>query len=330
MTQRHHKHPTLAPHTQKIYGAVSINVPAPYTMLIIGLGILFGLLLIYSFVVEFTEHYLVQGYLNVKSGMTKVYPLHPGIISHCFVKEGQTVIKNDALYRISTIQDQHIVHHTPEYRLLQNQLTLIDHTLKRKTQYLHTLRPLLKQHYLSQASYQETRDQLSTLKNKQHELKMKIMQYQDSRTYVIRAPMTGIISTLNFDVGQTVQSDQPLLTIIPQNAELVAQLYIPVSKSGFITPQAPIVLRYDAYPYRYFGVATAQIISMTQSILRDRDEDKPIDIGEPYYKVIARLDKQSMMLYGRSHRLYQGMTCSALIAGVHKKIWRWIFDPMRR
>ena len=69
-------------------------------------------------------------------------------------------------------------------------------------------------------------------------------------------------------------------------------------------------------------------MSVTHSILSDQDEDKPLTIGEPYYRAIAQLDQQNVSLNGRSHRLQQGMTFTAVLSGASKTIWHWIFDPI--
>ncbi len=313
----------------RLYGAVSINIPVPYSMMITVISVLFGLFVTYSMVTDFTQLYVVKGYLNAKSGIVSVYPLHLGVIKQCLVKEGQHVKKEQALYIVDTAQNDHASYQTT-YRLLQKRVQHIEQQIKVKRLYLQTLDALLKKHYVSLITYQSLQDQISTLEASRHAVRMTLLRHQQSRTYVVRAPIMGVISSLQFGEGQHIDRSKALLTIIPFPAELVAQLYIPVSKSGFLKTTEPIALRYDAYPYQHFGVAKAQIVSMTRSVLSDREEEKPIQIGEPYYKVIARLDKQSIRLEGRSQRLQQGMTCSALISGAHKKLWRWMFDPFYR
>ncbi|PJD92516.1 MAG: hypothetical protein CK424_05275 [Legionella sp.] len=315
--------------TQRFYGSVSMNIPVPYTVMLICIGLLFGLFVIYSIVADFTQWYVVKGYLNAKSGMVRVYPLRQGVIKRCLVKEGQHVKKGEVLYTVDTTQHDHVSHPTT-YHLLQKRLQYFEQHLKTKQMYLQTIKPLLQKHYVSFLTYQSQQDQINALESNRHEAQMALLRYQQSRIYVVRAPITGVISSLEFGKGQTIDHTKSLLTILPSHTELIAQLYVPVSKSGFLNPSESIVLRYDAYPYQHFGVAKAHIVSITHSVLSDHEEDKPIHIGEPYYKVMAQLDKQFIFLYGHSHALKQGMTCSALIPGAHKKLWRWMFDPFYR
>lgn len=312
--------------SKKIYGSVSMNIQAPYPMVIAGFTILVMAFLVYGFSMDFTAMYIVKGYLNAKLGIARVYADRSGIITRSFVAVGQQVPKGAALFIVDTTTDKKS--YVAEQALLQNRLRHLERTLQAKTRYLHSLQPLLAKHYMSVTAYQTFRDQLSSLETSRHELKIAILHHRNLRAYVVRAPISGMISSLEAHVGQKVNLTQSLLTMLPDHAELVVQLYIPVAKSGFLQPGANIAVRYDAYPYQHFGLAKARIQSISQSILSDREEEKPVQIGEPYYKVVAYLDQQFILANGQKHLLQQGMTCSAVLAGARKKLWRWILDPI--
>ena len=312
----------------RLYGSVSINVPVSYTVVIYGLGLILIGFLVFSMITDYTEHDVVKGYVNVKSGLVRVYPLRSGIVRQQYVVAGQHVRQGERLYTIDRTYDDLAGHDSREYRQLQTRMTGIVHDIERKTHYLQQLKPLLRQHYIALNVYQQVRDERRALEVNRHDLEMAFIRYQRSRSDVIRAPIAGDITSVEYTVGQGVNPTKALLTLIPAHAERVAQLYIPVAKSGFIHRNDPITLRYDAYPYQHFGVATGHIMSVTHSILSDQDEDKPLTIGEPYYRAIAQLDQQNVSLNGRSHRLQQGMTFTAVLSGASKTIWHWIFDPI--
>ena len=87
-------------------------------------------------------------------------------------------------------------------------------------------------------------------------------------------------------------------------------------------------MRYAAFPYLHYGVGRAKITMIGQSILTDADEQKPLKINSPYYKIIAELDKQNIHIAGNDSPLTQGMLCNAIIYGHKKKLWQWIFEPI--
>jgi membrane fusion protein len=312
--------------SHKIYGAVSINLPAPYVGVITALSVVALLLILYGLNMDFTAMYVVKGYLNTEVGATKVFPMQSGVISRSFVTVGQEVDRGQNLFLINTTTNKTAFF--SEEHLLKQRLTTIQHAIHRKTNYLHALQPLLTKHYVSESTYQAVRDQVIALETTQHELQMGLIHNHRGHDYMLRAPIHGVIANVSAYQGQQVGPNQALLTLLPHNTELVAQLYIPVAKSGFLQSGAAVTLRYDAYPYQHFGVASAQIETIAQSIMNDREEDKPLHVGQPYYKVLAHLDHQFMLIHGQKHALKQGMTCTAVLAGAHKKIWQWLFDPL--
>lgn len=313
--------------SSKIYGSVSTNLPLPSPYVTGGLGILIICFIVCGLNTDFAEKYTVQGYLNTKLGATLVYASRPGVIGRSFVVAGQQVNAGSALFLIHTATDKNAF--LAEQTVLTTRLARIAKKIQEKTQYLHTIKPLLTTHHLSVSAYQTYRDQLSDLEAQRHDIQLAMIHHQQERAYLVRAPMSGLISNLEAHQGQTIILTHPLLTLLPDDSELIAQLYVPVAKSGFLQVGDRVALRYDAYPYQHFGIANAYIQSISQSIMRDQDEEKPIKIGEPYYKVLARLERQDIVFSDRKHPLKQGMTCTAVITGVHRKFWQWLFDPLR-
>lgn len=315
----------------KHYGAVCINTPLPYLIISIGLGVISICIIIFIFFAEFSEKYTIRGYLNSNKGITNVYPLQEGIITQCLTMQGNLVKKGEALFVINTNYETLSTHHKPdEFEQLQSRKSAIQKDIVYKKTHLKELKLLLDKKYIPLGTYQATYDEISALEQNIHLINMALIKYKQLKSYVIRAPVTGIISNVMYQTGQHVNTSKPLLNILPDKAHLIAELYVPVAKSGFINQSDNIVIQYDAYPYQHFGVATGKIQSISNSILTDNDESKPIHIGEPYYKITASLDKQTIFLYGKSRHLQQGMTCSAIIKGNRKKIWKWILDPIYR
>ena len=60
---------------------------------------------------------------------------------------------------------------------------------------------------------------------------------------------------------------------------------------GFVKKGQQIIIKYDAYPSQRFGSYKAYIKEINLTVLTDGMEDKPIQVGQPYYKIKAELDK---------------------------------------
>lgn len=61
-----------------------------------------------------------------------------------------------------------------------------------------------------------------------------ILDYRQRSRQVVRAPVSGYITAANADIGQRADPSRLLAGIVPQNATLQADLYVPSNAIGFI------------------------------------------------------------------------------------------------
>jgi membrane fusion protein len=311
------------------YGTVLVNTPVHYTVLTVFFSLFAGLVIGFLLVGEFSEKFIVKGYIESTKGVARVYANKNGIIAKCFTKQGDTVKKGEKLFLIDTSDDgvskknQHDV-----LAHLETKKKSLEDEVAHKQRHLQSLKPLLIKKYIPLATYHATQDELAALKHQINSVDIDIINYKHNKSYVIRSPIDGVISSVISQAGQSAHISKPLMKILPSHADLMAELFIPVRQSGFLHKKNQIIVRYDAYPYARFGAATASIYEISKSVLTDDEEEKPIKIGEPYYKISASLDKQFVTVYGKDKKIQHGMTLSAVIVGSKRKLWQWILDPL--
>lgn len=313
----------------KNYGSVSINIPQKYFLLTIGFTSLVICICLFLIFAEFSEKFIVKGYLNSSKGIVSIYPKKDGVIIQCYIHQGDQVKKGDELFLIDTSYAG--INSKPKHNIrdqLKKNKQLINAEINYKKNHLQSLKKLLEKNYISQSAYHAKQEELLALEHKNNQLDMELIRDQQERSYVIRSPIDGFISTLIYQKGQYTNALKPLVKILPSDSDLIAELFIPVKHAGFLHKKNSIIVRYDAYPYERFGTTKAVITNISQSILIDKEEDKPISIGQPYYKVIASLDRQVVRVYGKDHKIQQGMTITAVIIGSKRKLWQWILDPL--
>ena len=313
----------------KNYGSVLINTPVHYMPITIGLSILVFLVFLFLLLGEFSEKFIVTGYLESTKGIARVYPHKNGVIVRRYIKQGDNVKKGDKLFLIDTSYDglykknQHSV-----LAQLEKKKASIEKERTYKKSHLQALKPLLEKKYISLATYHEKYDELVALAHQKNNVEVELIHYKQEQSYVIRSPIDGVISTVMYQEGQYTNMTKPMAKVLPSHADLMAALFIPVKQSGFLQQKNKVIIRYDAYPYARFGTSQATINEISQSSLTDEEDDKPLRVGQPYYKVTARLDKQFVMVYGAPQKIQHGMTISAVIVGSKRKIWQWILDPL--
>lgn len=93
------------------------------------------------------------------------------------------------------------------------------------------------------------------------------LQVQAGSEVLVKAPVSGVITSRLIDRGQTVQAGQPLLSVLPAGSQLQAQLLVPSRAVGFIEPGDSVVLRYQAFPHQKFGHHEGRVIRISRNAL---------------------------------------------------------------
>lgn len=152
---------------------------------------------------------------------------------------------------------------------------------------------------------------------------------ESKRELVINAPQDGQITTILSEVGQTIQPDKPLASLLPNNAKLIANLYLPSRAFGFIEKNLLVLMRFPAYPYQKFGQYSGKVKELGRTALT---ADELTAIGqvktEPLYRVLVSLDSQSIQAYGKSIDLQDGTQVEADILIDTRKLYEWILEPL--
>jgi membrane fusion protein len=147
----------------------------------------------------------------------------------------------------------------------------------------------------------------------------------------ITAPVAGIVAAQIVKPGQMVQQGQPLLTVLPGDGKLEAELLVPSHAAGFITAGDRVLLRYQAYPWQKFGHQQGRVASVSRSALGPSELGALLGNsgnGQPLYRVSVTLPAQAIASHDRSERLKPGMLLDADILGEKRRLVEWLFEPL--
>jgi membrane fusion protein len=148
---------------------------------------------------------------------------------------------------------------------------------------------------------------------------------------VIAAPVTGVVATQIAKAGQAVQQGQPLLTVLPGDGRLEAELLVPSRAIGFIAPGDTVLLRYQAFPWQKFGHQRGRVTAVSRSALSPGELGALLGGtagGQPLYRVTVALATQAVRAYGRAEALKPGMLLDADILGDTRRLSEWLFEPL--
>jgi len=163
------------------------------------------------------------------------------------------------------------------------------------------------------------------------QLEQERVQTEISAALVVNAPVSGVLATQMVKPGQAVQAGQPLLSLLPADGRLEAELLVPSRAIGFIEPGDKVLLRYQAYPYQKFGHQEGRVERISRSALSSGELGALIgnaQQGEPFYRVTVSLARQVITAYGKPELLKPGMLLDADVLGERRRLIEWIFEPL--
>ncbi|QUI65204.1 HlyD family efflux transporter periplasmic adaptor subunit [Pseudoalteromonas sp. A22] len=174
----------------------------------------------------------------------------------------------------------------------------------------------------------EHQNRTSQLQSQQADLLIQISSIEQERLGEVRAAQSGVVTGLLAKLGKNVSIGQHLLTLIPEDSDMQAIVYIPTSAFGFIKEGQETKLRYHAFPYEKFGIYKGKIVELSNSVILPEETNMPGIIQEPAYRVVVALDEQAVKAYGKDTVLRAGMTLDADIVVEERSLLRWLFDPV--
>lgn len=173
-----------------------------------------------------------------------------------------------------------------------------------------------------------SRAQVEQVARQISELNQGMSQVEAQRESLIRAPMTGVVTNIAINRGQSVAADAPLATVLPKGSGMHVELLVPTRAIGFLKPGQQVVLRYDAFPYERFGQYRGTITEIGRNVWTSGERVGPLQAREPVYRVDVALERQTVSALGQELPLRPGMMVNADLLLEKRTILEWIFEPV--
>ncbi len=246
-------------------------------------------------------------------------------------QQQQIQVAKDSLHRLRVAEDQKLVStlqlkqqegavlaQVSQLQALQRQAIEAQRTISQLEQ---QLRAIPEQRLTAQANYHRDRAGLEQER----------VEAATRGALQVNAPVQGMVATQLVKLGQAVQAGQPLMSLLPTDSPLQAELLVPSHAIGFIEPGDAVLLRYQAFPYQKFGHYEGKVVRISRSALSPSEMASlglKGDGSETIYRVLVSLAKQTVTAYGKPEPLKPGMALEADVLGERRSLIEWIFEPL--
>ena len=166
--------------------------------------------------------------------------------------------------------------------------------------------------------------------NQNASITQSITDNETQRELLVLAPIDGVASAIQADVGQVVNANTVLLSIVPKDAQLEANVYLSSRAIGFIKEGNRVLLRYQAFPYQKFGQHEGEVIAISKVALTNNEliEAGILKATEPMYRVKIKPSSQTIMAYGQQEALQPSMQLEADVLMDTRRLYEWLFEPL--
>jgi membrane fusion protein len=177
-------------------------------------------------------------------------------------------------------------------------------------------------------------NEVDAMRAKIAELDQQVATTETRHSIEIRAPGAGSVTAIAIRPGQTVVSGARMLTIVPGEAMMQAELLAPSSAIAFLRPGEQVRLRYSAFPYQRFGQHSGTVTEVSHAALQPEELKSlmpalPLsDQSKTFYRVIVTPDRQEVTISGRPEPLQASMQVDASVLLEERPLYQWLVQPL--
>lgn len=184
--------------------------------------------------------------------------------------------------------------------------------------------------------------QLADLERAKAALVSQIEQAKSAIATDVLAVTAGQIAAVNVREGSQVSAGDTVVAIGDPSAPFTVALEAPSKTMGLLTIGQRVVLKYDAFPYKTFGVKYGKVISIGEqpvSLPKAVADDKPFldpklgDAGpapppQSRYLVEVEPEDRTINAYGIDRPILVGSSLSADVVVERRRLIDWVIDPI--
>ncbi|GIU33211.1 HlyD family efflux transporter periplasmic adaptor subunit [Shewanella sp. MBTL60-007] len=174
----------------------------------------------------------------------------------------------------------------------------------------------------------EKQQQVSQLEIELSKLSNTKVSIQEGNKLLVKAPINGVVTSIKLNVGEFASSGDYLVTILPDDSKLEAEVYIPTRAIAFVSEGDEVNLKLDAFPFQKFGMATGRVSHVSRSVVFASETASKLSFDEPVYKVSIELLTQNIKAYGNKIDFIPGMLLQADINTGKRTLLEWLLEPI--
>lgn len=151
----------------------------------------------------------------------------------------------------------------------------------------------------------------------------------------LKALQDGVVKDLaTHTVGTVVQPGTVMLTLVPKDETLRAEVWVSNEDIGFVHPGQAVKVKVAAFPFQKYGMAEGRVQYVSADAQDNNGQEAGINQERRTqlmaYKALVTLETAQLEIDGRSLPLNAGMQASAEILLGNQTVMQYLISPVRK
>ncbi|VTU30906.1 Hemolysin secretion protein D, chromosomal [Variovorax sp. PBS-H4] len=147
---------------------------------------------------------------------------------------------------------------------------------------------------------------------------------QRERLTRLRAPVAGTVQQLAAHTeGGVVTEAQPLMVIVPEGAQVMAEVTLENKDIGFLHEGQQAEVKFETFPFTRYGTVPATVRTVTADAVNDEKRGA-------IFPVTLVLERSHIDIDGKAVKLGPGMNLTAEVKTGKRRIIEYLLSPVQR
>jgi len=159
----------------------------------------------------------------------------------------------------------------------------------------------------------------------------------------LKAPQNGIVKDLaTHTAGTVVSPGTVLLSLVPDNESMVAEVMVRNDDVGFVYPHQKVKIKLAAYPFQQYGMLDGEVMTIGADASEEGQGQQGQGRGQQaqnsnsdrspttIYKALVSLDTQQLTVDKAQFKLVPGMQVTAEINQGKRTVLEYILSPLEK
>ncbi|MET4575631.1 HlyD family type I secretion periplasmic adaptor subunit [Ottowia thiooxydans] len=147
---------------------------------------------------------------------------------------------------------------------------------------------------------------------------------QREQLATLSAPVAGTVQQLALHTeGGVVTEAQALMVIVPESAEVSAEVTLENKDIGFVYPGQEVTLKLETFPFTRYGTVNATVDKVTQDAVNDERRGA-------IFPAVLKLSQNHIQVDGKLIKLAPGMNVTAEIKTGKRRVIDYLLSPIQK